>query len=55
MKRFQVALGIVIVILSILLLTWGFWPARHEIRTQPISPTELQIPTPASFQISTFS
>lgn len=55
MKRFQVALGIIIVILSILLLIWGFWPTRHEIRTQPISPAELQLPTPASFHISTFS
>lgn len=51
MRRFRVALGIVIVILSLALLLWGFLPARREIRTQPISPTELQLPTPISLSI----
>jgi len=35
--------------LSILLLVWGFAPARHETRVQPISPAELQLPTPETF------
>jgi len=38
--------GLVILILSIALLIWGLLPPRREIRTQPISPTELQLPTP---------
>jgi hypothetical protein len=51
MKRMRVVLGMIVLILSIVLLIWGFLPARREIRTQPISPTELQLPTPASFLI----
>lgn len=51
MRRVRVLLGVIIVILSIALLVWGFLPARREIRTQPISPTELQLPTPLSFYI----
>ena len=46
MRSIQIFLGIVIVILSIALLAWGFLPARREIRTQPIPPAELQLPTP---------
>lgn len=48
-RRIRIILGIVILVLSIALLVWGFAPVRHEIRTQPISPTELQLPTPESF------
>lgn len=53
MRRFRIIVGIAILILSIGLLVWGFLPARREVRTQPISPTELQLPTPASFHIQT--
>jgi hypothetical protein len=49
MRRVRILLGMLILILSIILLLWGFLPARHEIRTQPVSPTDLQLPTPASF------
>jgi hypothetical protein len=48
-KRLRIMLGIMILAISIALLIWGFAPARREIRTQPISPTELQLPTPESF------
>ncbi|HLO14095.1 MAG TPA: hypothetical protein VK206_04640 [Anaerolineales bacterium] len=54
-KRIRIILGIIILVISIVLLIWGFSPSRHEIRTQPISPTELQLPTPASFRIDTTS
>jgi hypothetical protein len=50
-KRARIVLGITILILSMALLVWGFLPARRETRTQPISPTELQLPTPVSFDI----
>lgn len=50
MRRVRIALGIIILIFSIILLLWGFLPARHEIRSQPISPTELQLPTPTSLR-----
>jgi hypothetical protein len=49
MRQVRVTLGLMIVIISVALLIWGVLPARHEVRTQPISPTELQLPTPASF------
>lgn len=44
----RVVLGISILIISITLLIWGLFPPRREIRTQPISPAELQLPTPES-------
>lgn len=49
-RQIRVVLGMIILILSLALLIWGFLPSRRETRTQPISPTELQLPTPASFQ-----
>ena len=52
MRRVRIVLGIIILIFSILLLLWGFLPARHEVRSQPISPTELQLPTPISFRLN---
>jgi len=48
-RRIRIILGIVILAISIALLIWGLLPPRREIRTQPISPTELQLPTPESF------
>ena len=52
MRRIRILVGIAILILSLGLLVWGLLPARREIRTQPISPTELQLPTPVSFLLS---
>lgn len=51
MRRVRVVLGMTILILSLALLIWGLLPARREVRTQPISPMELQLPTPISFSI----
>ena len=51
MRRVRIILGMAILILSLSLLVWGLLPSRHEIRTQPISPTELQLPTPVSLSI----
>jgi len=45
-RRIRIILGVLILALSISLLIWGFAPARREIRTQPIAPSELQLPTP---------
>jgi hypothetical protein len=49
MRRLRIVLGIMILTLSLALLVWGFLPARREVQTQPISPTDLQLPTPVSF------
>lgn len=51
MRRLRIVLGIVVLILSLSLLIWGLLPLRREVRTQPISPTDLQLPTPTSFLI----
>ena len=48
MRQIRIILGIIIVVISIALLAWGFLPARREIRSQPIPPAELQLPTPVS-------
>jgi hypothetical protein len=55
MRRVRIILGMIILIFSIILLLWGFLPARHEIRSQPISPTDLQLPTPVTFRFDTAS
>lgn len=55
MRRVRIVLGMIILIFSILLLLWGFLPARHEVRSQPISPTELQLPTPISLRLDAVS
>ncbi len=51
MRGARIILGMIILILSCILLLWGLMPMRRVIRTQPISPTELQLPTPASLII----
>lgn len=50
-KSVRIILGMIILILSCALLIWGFLPARREVQTHPISPGELQLPTPSSFFI----
>jgi hypothetical protein len=40
----RVVVGILILVISVSLLIWGFAPSRREIRTQPIAPSELQLP-----------
>ncbi|MGE5775649.1 MAG: hypothetical protein ACM33V_05480 [Chloroflexota bacterium] len=49
MRKARAILGMIILIISLALLVWGLLRPRHEIRTQPIPPAELQLPTPASF------
>jgi hypothetical protein len=55
MRRVRIIVGIIVLTLSLVLLLWGFLPARHEIRSQPISPTDLQLPTPITFRFDTAS
>ena len=45
-RKIRILLGIIILMISIVLLTWGFAPSLYETRVQPISPFELQLPTP---------
>lgn len=51
MRGARMIFGMILLILSCALLIWGLLPARRETRIQPISPTELQLPTPTSFLV----
>jgi hypothetical protein len=42
-------LGIIILMISLSLLVWGYAPSLYETRVQPILPSELQLPTPEAF------
>jgi len=53
MKRLRLFLGIIILVFSITLLAWSYWPAARETRTQSISPAEMQLPTPSSLLLPT--
>ena len=50
-SRIRIVLGVIIFAVSISLLIWGLMPPEREIRTQPISPSDLQLPTPISLLI----
>jgi len=48
-RRVRIIIGVLLFIISVAFLVWSYKPLGHEIRTQPISPSELQLPTPSSF------
>ena len=54
-RRVRIILGVFVFFVSLSLLIWGLVPMRHEIRIQNISPSEMQLPTPASFRFDTAS
>jgi hypothetical protein len=43
-KRLRLFIAIIILVISISLLVWGYLPNPHETRIQPISPAEMQLP-----------
>jgi hypothetical protein len=51
MRKLRIALGILLLVLSCAVLVWGVWPAARVRHVLPISPTEMQLPTPSSFTI----
>ncbi|GAB4504017.1 MAG: hypothetical protein Fur0043_10100 [Anaerolineales bacterium] len=48
-RKIRLLLAILILALSCALLVWGIWPEERQTRIQPIQPTQMQLPTPASF------
>jgi hypothetical protein len=50
-RKTRTILGILILVISLSLLIWGFMPSPRESRTLPISPSDLQLPTPSSLLI----
>jgi len=47
-KRLRLFLAIIVLAISVSLLVWGYVPNKHEMLIQPISPGEMQLPTPSS-------
>lgn len=50
-RRLRILVGVLILALSITLLIWGFVPLDRITRTEPVPPSDLQLPTPTSLQI----
>lgn len=48
MKKIRIALAAIILIISIVLLIWGFAPNPRETFIREIAPTEMRLPTPSS-------
>lgn len=48
-KPLRFILAVAVIVLSVSLLVWGFWPTERVTRTQPITPAEMTLPTPQSF------
>ncbi len=45
-RKLRRVLGIVILLISLALLIWGFWPLAQASRLIPVPPSEMQLPTP---------
>jgi len=50
-RRIRILIGVLIFLISISLLIWAYAPFRHETRIQNISPSEMELPAPASMQL----
>ncbi len=48
MRRMRIVLGVAILVVSIALLIWAYKPLDRITNTQPISPSDMQLPTPTS-------
>ncbi len=48
MRKIRRIVGIVILLISLTLLIWGFWPLARASRIIPVPPSEMQLPTPQS-------
>jgi len=54
-RKIRLFLVIIILIVSCTLLIWGVWPEEREIRSEPIQPTQMQLPTPVSLLFDPYS
>jgi hypothetical protein len=43
---------ILLLVVSLALVLWGFWPGETMIKTLPVSPFDMQIPTPTSWWLA---
>lgn len=51
-RRVRIVIGVIILAISIALLVWSFRPLDREVLTQPINPSDMQLPTPTSLLIT---
>jgi hypothetical protein len=49
MKRFRLVFAVILLVASLTLLVWGYWPVEREVRSRPVSPSEMRLPTPEAF------
>ena len=45
-RRVWRILGLVLLLVSLILLCWGFWPLGDTRQVLPVPPSDLQLPTP---------
>jgi hypothetical protein len=48
-SRVRLVSAVVLLLISLTLLAWGFLPGVRTIRRQKIQPTEMQLPTPVGY------
>jgi hypothetical protein len=48
MKKLRLVIAVILLIISISLLLWGYLPNRRETLERVIPPAEMQLPTPSS-------
>ena len=51
-RRARIAIGAILFFISIALLLFGFLPLERVRRSQPILPSDMQLPTPASLHFT---
>ena len=49
MRKLRIAVGLVLLALSIALLAWGLWPSVRERHSLDVPPAEMTLPTPSSY------
>jgi hypothetical protein len=45
-KSVRMVFALTVLVASLALLVWAFWPGERIVRRQFIQPTEMQLPTP---------
>ncbi len=50
MQKARIIVGVAILVISLSLLVWGLWPARHVRHELHVEPTQMTLPTPSSFE-----
>lgn len=51
-RRSRIIVGVLVFVLSLAILILGFMPLERIRRSQPISPSDLKLPTPTSLHFT---